>query len=88
MPSQETAIAGDGDVVRIDSGTHADCAVWNAANLLIEAAGPGVTLAGKTCAGKAIFVVQGTNTRSAESRSPTPRWFGTTARACVPPVTT
>ena len=59
LPSQAAAIAANGDVIRIDPGTYADCATWNAARLLIEATGPGVLLAGKTCAEKGIFITQG-----------------------------
>lgn len=62
VPSQAATLAMTGDIIRIDPGTYADCAVWNASNLLIEAAGPGVTLAGKTCAEKGIFVVLGADT--------------------------
>ena len=62
LPSQATAIAMNGDVVRIDPGTYADCAIWNASRLVIEAAGPGVILAGKTCAEKGIFIVEGADT--------------------------
>jgi hypothetical protein len=59
VPSQAATVAANGDVVRIDPGTYADCAIWRASRLLIEATGPGVLIAGKTCAGKAIFVTQG-----------------------------
>jgi hypothetical protein len=59
VPSQAATVAADGDVIRIDPGIYADCAIWNASGLLIEATGPGVILAGKTCAGKGIFVTQG-----------------------------
>jgi hypothetical protein len=61
LPSQAATIARDGDVVRIDPGTYADCAIWNASHLLIEAAGPGVRIAGKTCAEKGIFITQGSD---------------------------
>jgi len=59
VPSQAATIAGDGDVVRIDPGTYADCAIWNPSHLLIEAAGPGVVIAGKTCAEMGIFITRG-----------------------------
>lgn len=59
VPSQAATIAGDGDVVRIDPGVYTDCAIWNASHLVIEATGPGVVIAGKTCAEKGIFVTQG-----------------------------
>ncbi len=59
LPSQAAALASDGDVIRIGSGTYADCAIWNASRLLIEASGPGVLIAGKSCAGKGIFITVG-----------------------------
>jgi hypothetical protein len=59
LPSQAALVAHKGDVVRIDPGIYADCAVWGASDLLIEATGPGVLLAGKTCADKGIFVTLG-----------------------------
>jgi hypothetical protein len=62
LPSQAAAIAMNGDTIRIDPGTYADCAIWNAARLVIEAAGPGVVLAGKTCAEKGIFIIEGADT--------------------------
>ena len=40
----------------IDPGTYTDCAIWRASHLLIEAAGPGVMIAGKICAEQEIFV--------------------------------
>jgi hypothetical protein len=61
VPSQAATIAANGDVVRIDPGTYADCAIWAASGLVIEAAGPGVVIAGKTCAGKGIFITAGAN---------------------------
>ena len=62
VPSQAATVAGPGDVVRIDPGTYADCAVWRAPRLVIEAAGPGVVLAGKVCAETATFIVLGNDT--------------------------
>ena len=59
VPSQAATVAGDGDLVRIDPGIYSDCAIWNAARLVIEATGPGVLIAGKTCAGKGIFITVG-----------------------------
>jgi Right handed beta helix region len=61
VPSQAATVAANGDIVRIDPGTYADCAIWNASHLLIEATGPGVLIAGKTCAEKGIFVTQGSD---------------------------
>jgi hypothetical protein len=62
VPSQAATVAMPGDVVRIDPGTYADCAVWRAPRLVIEAAGPGVVLAGKVCAETATFIVLGNDT--------------------------
>jgi hypothetical protein len=61
VPAQAATVAADGDIIRIDPGTYADCAVWTASRLAIEAAGPGVLIAGKTCAGKGIFITLGAN---------------------------
>lgn len=61
VPSQAATVARNGDVVRIDPGDYADCAIWNASHLLIEASGPGVRIAGKTCAEKGIFITQGSD---------------------------
>jgi hypothetical protein len=61
VPSQAATVAANGDVVRIDPGIYTDCAIWYASNLVIEATGPGVLIAGKTCAGKGIFVTVGHN---------------------------
>jgi hypothetical protein len=61
VPSQAATVAAQGDIVRIDPGTYADCAVWTASHLVIEAAGPGVLIAGKTCADKGIFITLGDN---------------------------
>lgn len=61
MPNQAALVAADGDVVRIDPGVYADCAVWTASHLLIEATAPGVLLAGKTCDDKGIFVTMGSH---------------------------
>jgi hypothetical protein len=59
LPHQAAAVAVTGDIVRIDPGVYADCAVWRTSGLVIEAAGPGVVLSGKTCLGQGIFVVFG-----------------------------
>jgi hypothetical protein len=59
VPSQAATVAADGDVVRIDPGTYSDCAIWTASRLVIEATGPDVVIAGKTCAGKGIFITVG-----------------------------
>jgi hypothetical protein len=59
LPSQAASVVRDGDTIRIDPGTYPDCAVWRASRLTIEASGPGVRIAGKTCAGVGIFVILG-----------------------------
>ena len=59
LPSQAAAAAGAGDIIRIAPGEYADCAVWRASRLTIEATGDGTVLTGKTCAGKGIFVIDG-----------------------------
>ena len=59
LPSQAAAVAANGDFVRIDPGLYADCAIWRASRLVIEATGPGVVLAGKSCLDKGIFIISG-----------------------------
>jgi Right handed beta helix region len=59
LPSQAAAVAKPGDIIHIAPGTYADCAVWRANQLTIEATGSGAVLADTTCAGKGIFVVTG-----------------------------
>jgi hypothetical protein len=59
LPSAAAATAADGDTVEIEAGTYADCAVWRASRLTIVGLGAGAVLAGKTCAGKGIFVIAG-----------------------------
>lgn len=61
VPSQAALVAQPGDRVLIDKGTYADCAVWTKSNLTIEAAEPGVVLAGRTCQDKGIFIIHGHN---------------------------
>ena len=61
-PSGAAAAAQDGDRIVIAPGEYFDCAIWRANNLVIEGAGPGKTvITDKTCAGKAIFVMDGNN---------------------------
>jgi hypothetical protein len=62
LPSQAAAVARDGDAIRIAPGTYSDCALWNASRLTIEATAPGVTIAGRTCQDRGIFVILGANT--------------------------
>jgi hypothetical protein len=59
LPSQASLVARAGDVVLIDPGTYADCAVWRADHLTIAASGPGVVLSGRTCREQAIFIIEG-----------------------------
>ncbi|MFZ1991507.1 MAG: hypothetical protein WAW96_17260, partial [Alphaproteobacteria bacterium] len=63
-PSEVAALVGPGDTVNISAGTYADCVVWpkNVPGLKLMGVGGDVVLAGKTCAGKAIFVIQGDDT--------------------------
>ncbi len=62
LPSAAAAAARDGDRIHIAAGAYTDCAVWRAANLTIEGAGPAATvISGPACQGKALFVVQGDN---------------------------
>lgn len=56
-PSQAAAAARPGDRVLIAPGTYADCAVWRAADVTVEAAPGGpVAITGPACAGKGLFV--------------------------------
>jgi hypothetical protein len=58
-PSAAAAVAADGDTIRIDPASYADCAVWRTSHLTIAAAGPGVVLRDRVCQGKGIFVTSG-----------------------------
>ena len=60
-PSAAAAVARDGDRIAIHPGVYVDCAVWNAHKLTIEGVGDAgsVTIADKTCQGKALFVTVG-----------------------------
>ena len=60
-PSAAAAVARDGDRVAIYPGFYADCAVWTANNLVIAGVGDAakITIADKTCQGKALFVTVG-----------------------------
>lgn len=61
-PSEAAAVAKNGDHIRIEPGQYFDCAVWRADDLVIEGTGPGVVITDKTCMGKALFVITGSNT--------------------------
>jgi len=62
LPSQAAAIAHDGDRIVIDAGTYRDCAFWAASNLVIEGRAPGVTIGGRVCFERGIFIFVGNNT--------------------------
>lgn len=53
------AAARDGDVIQIEPGDYADCAVWRANQLTIAGKGDGVVITTKTCQGKGLFVITG-----------------------------
>lgn len=62
-PSAAAAAARDGDVIQIEPGEYADCAVWRANHLTITGKGTGkeggVVITTKTCQGKGLFVITG-----------------------------
>jgi hypothetical protein len=60
-PSQVASLVGSGDTVEIAAGTYDDSALWPRGidGLTIE--GKGATFSGRSCSGKAIFVVQANN---------------------------
>ncbi|WP_207480761.1 right-handed parallel beta-helix repeat-containing protein [Arenibaculum pallidiluteum] len=62
-PSEAARVARDGDRVEIEPGEYFDCAVWTQNRLQIVGTGPGVVLTDRTCEGKAIFVIRGTDAR-------------------------
>lgn len=59
VPSQAATVAMPGDVVRIETGTYQDCAIWRASQLTIEAMGGPVRITGPVCADKGLFVILG-----------------------------
>jgi hypothetical protein len=61
QPSEAVAAAGDGDTVRISPGQYFDCAIVKRNNLTIEGVGQNVIVTDKTCAGKALLVIDGNN---------------------------
>ncbi len=61
QPSEAIAAADNGDDVRIAGGQYFDCAIVKQDNLTIEGIGPEAVLTDKTCAGKAILVIDGNN---------------------------
>ncbi len=58
-PSAAARDAGDGDTVEIAAGSYNDCAVWRADRLTLRGVGGEVRVHDRTCAGKAIWVIQG-----------------------------
>ena len=58
-PSAAAVIARDGDRIRIDAGEYRDCAVWRAADLLVEGVGGTAHVRDVTCANQAIWLVLG-----------------------------
>ncbi|WP_198034083.1 right-handed parallel beta-helix repeat-containing protein [Acidihalobacter ferrooxydans] len=56
-PGAAARVAKPGDTIKIAPGIYQDCAVWRSNDITIEGTGPGVVLSGKTCQGKAIFVI-------------------------------
>jgi hypothetical protein len=62
LPSEAAAVARDGDTIEIDTGTYRDCSIWRAAGLTIEAHGPSVTITGRPCFERGLFIVTGANT--------------------------
>lgn len=61
LPSQAALGARNGDIILIDPGEDHDCAVWRANRLTIAARAPGVVFTGRTCQGKGIFVIDGSD---------------------------
>ncbi len=59
LPSEAAAVARDGDTIEIDTGTYRDCSVWRAAGLTIEAHGPNVTITGRPCFERGLFIMAG-----------------------------
>lgn len=62
-PSHAAKAARDGDTIEIAAGEYVDCAVWRASNLTIRGIGGRAHVRDRTCKGKAIWIIRGTNTR-------------------------
>jgi hypothetical protein len=62
-PSAAAAAAEDGDRIAIAPGEYFDCAVWRANKLVIEGTGANASavITDKTCQGKALFVIAGSD---------------------------
>jgi hypothetical protein len=62
QPSQAAAATQDGDRVVIAPGQYFDCAIWRQNNLTVEGVSAQDTvITDKTCQGKALFVISGSN---------------------------
>ena len=65
-PAAAAQAAQDGDTIAIDPGEYYSCAIWTHNRLTIVGAGPttgpGVVITDTTCQGKALFIVQGSDT--------------------------
>lgn len=61
MPSAAARIAQRGDVIEIDPGTYADCAVWRADNITIRGGGK-AHVKDVSCDGRGIWIIWGRNT--------------------------
>ena len=62
QPSEAAAAAQDGDHVLIAPGQYFDCAVWRQNDLTIEGVSEtGTVITDKSCQGKGLFVIQGSN---------------------------
>jgi Right handed beta helix region len=60
VPSAAIAVAKDGDTVRVAAGEYEDCASIRQNRFTLEAADGEVVMKDRTCAGKAILVIDGT----------------------------
>ncbi len=60
-PSAAVAVAQNGDIIRIAPGQYFDCAVIRQNDLTLEATAPGAVLTDKTCQGKALLVIDGSD---------------------------
>jgi hypothetical protein len=59
LPSAAAQAARAGNLIQIEPGTYADCARWDADNLVIEGTGPGVVITDKVCDDKGLFITRG-----------------------------
>jgi len=61
LPSDAARAAKTGDTIRIAAGTYADCARWDADDLIVEGLGAGATITDKVCDDKGLFITRGRN---------------------------